>query len=114
MMFSWPISFVFAIIHAVIWILDHFTDNNDNTSLMKIMCDMVQFIVVVPVPNVTAGTLAEQFMQHILLKFRIFHLIILNNSSSFKGIFSAICKVLNINPHILAKINHKGLLVEKN
>ena len=52
-------------------------------------------------------------MQHILLKFGIFHLVILDNGSPFKGFFSTICKALNITYDILAKRNHKGLLVEK-
>ena len=74
---------------------------------------MTQFIIAVLVPNETASTLAENFVQHVLLKFGIRHLVILDDGSFFKGVFSTICKALNINYDILAKRNHKGLLVEK-
>ena len=40
-------------------------------------------------------------------------LIILDDNIPFKGIFSAICKALNINYDVLTVRNHKGLLVEK-
>ena len=52
-------------------------------------------------------------MQHGLLKFGICHLVILDDGSPFKGVFSAMRKALRINYEILAKRNHKGLLVEK-
>ena len=74
---------------------------------------MTQSFVVVPVPNVISENLVDHFMQHVLLKFGIYHLVILDDSSPFKGVFSATCKTLNINFDILSKINHKGLLVGK-
>ena len=52
-------------------------------------------------------------MQHVLLKFGICHIVILDDGIPFKGVFSAMCKALRINYDILAKKNHKGLLVEK-
>ena len=52
-------------------------------------------------------------MQHVLLKLGVCHLVILNDGCPFKGVFSIMCKVLNINFDILAKRNHKGLRVKK-
>ena len=112
-MFSWPVSSPFAILHADLWVPGHFTDSNGNVALMNVMCDMTQFVVVVPVPDETSATLAEYFMQHVLLKFGICHLLILDDGSPFKGVFTAMCKSLTINHDVLAKRNHKGLLVEK-
>ena len=37
----------------------------------------------------------------------------MNDGSLFTGVFSEMCKTLNINYNILAKRNSKGLLVEK-
>ena len=91
----------------------HFTDHNGNVAFMNVMCGMTQFVIAVPVPNETAATLTEHFIQHVLLKFGICHLVILDDGNPFKGVFAAICKALNINYDILAKRNHKGLLVEK-
>ena len=52
-------------------------------------------------------------MQHVLLKVKIYHLVLLDDVIHFKGFFITINKTLNINDNILAKHNHKGLLVEK-
>ena len=71
---------------------------------------MIQVVVVVPVSNETSATLTDYSMQHVILKFGIYHLVILDDDSPFKDVFSTICKALNINFDILAKINHKGLL----
>ena len=75
-MFSCPVSSPFAILHADLWVPGHFTDNDGDADLMNVMCDMTKFVVVVPVPDETSATLAEYFMQHVLLKFGICHLLI--------------------------------------
>ena len=51
-------------------------------------------------------------MEHILIKFVLCHLIVLDDGTLFKGAFIAICQALSINYDILAKPNHKGLTVE--
>lgn len=58
--------------------------------------------MVVPVPNETSATLANHFVQHVLMKF----------GYSFKGAFNAMCQSLILNYDVLAKRNHKGLSVE--
>ena len=77
------------------------------------MCAMTQFVIVVPVPNETTSTLAEYYMQYVLLKLGVCHLVILDDGSPFKGLFLTICKPLNVNYDILAKRDHKSLLVKK-
>ena len=109
---SWPVSSPFAIFHTDLWVPGYFTDSDSNVSLMNIMCDMTQFVVIVPVPDETLATLAEYFMQDVLSKFVIFHRLMLDGGSPFKDVFTAMCKSLNINYDALAKRNHKGLLVE--
>ena len=56
-MFSWPVSSPFSILHADPWIPDHFEDRGGNVALISLICDMTQFVVVVPVPNEVASTL---------------------------------------------------------
>ena len=58
-----------------------FKKSNGNIALMNVMCDVTQFVVVVLVPN------TEHFIQYVLLKFGICHLVILDDGSSFKGVF---------------------------
>ena len=88
-MFSWPISSLFAILHVNLWSPGYMTDHNGYIALMNIMCDMDQFIVVVPVPDENSATLARHFMQHVLLKFGMHHLVVIDNGTPFKGDFVA-------------------------
>ena len=67
-----------------------YNDSKGNVVLMNTMCDMSQFVFVVP--DEYSTTLAD--------------------GNPFKGDFVTMCKALDLNYDILAKRNHKGLLVE--
>ena len=54
-------------------------------ALMNVMYSMIQFVDGIPVPDETSDTLAINFMQHALMKFEIFHLVVLNNDTPIKG-----------------------------
>ena len=112
LMFPWPVSSPFTILHVDLWILGHFTDSNGNVTLMNTMRDMCQFVAVVPVPDETSVTLVDYFVQHIVMKSGMCYLIVLDDGTLFKGAFVAMCQSLNLNYEILAKRNHKGLSVE--
>lgn len=71
-------------------------------------------VVIVPVPDKILATLAENFIQHVLLEVGICHLLILDDGSPYKGFFIAMCMGLNINHNILAKRNHNFFLFQKN
>ena len=73
---------------------------------------MIQFVVVIPVPDETSATLASHFMQHISLKFGMCHRVVIDDGILFKGAFGAMCQALNLNYNVLAKRNRKGLSVE--
>ena len=88
------------------------TDSKGNTALMNTVCDMSQFVVVLPVPDESSAALADHFFQHVLMKFGLCHLVVLNDGNPFKCAFVAMCKSLKLNYDILAKRNHKGLSVE--
>ena len=51
-------------------------------------------------------------MQHVLMKFGIYHLVVLGDGTPFKGAFIAMCQALNLNYDFFAKQNHKGLSVD--
>ena len=40
LMFSWPLSIPFAILHVDLWMPGKFTDSKGNTALMNAMCDI--------------------------------------------------------------------------
>ena len=88
LMFSWPVSSLFAILHVDLWILGHHSDPNEYMTLMTAMCNMSQFVVVVPVPDESSATLASYFMHHVLMKFGLCHLVVLDNGSLLKAISS--------------------------
>ena len=111
-MVSCPVSSSFAILHVDIWMPGHYFDPNGYMTLMNIMCNMIQCVVVVPVLNGSSATLAFYFMQHIFMKFGLCHLVDLDDGSPFKGAFIVMCDTLNLNYDVLAKLNHKGLTVE--
>ena len=97
--FSWLISSLFAILHIDI-------------SLMKVICDMSQFISVVPVSDESSATLDFYSMQHVLLKFGLCYFVVLDDCIPFKGAFIAMCEALYLIHDILENRNHKGLTVE--
>ena len=111
-MFSWSVSSFFAIIHVYLWMPGKYIDSNGKMVLMNAMCDMSQFVVGVPVINESSATLAENFLQHVLMKFGLCYLIIIDDGNPFKGAFVAMCTSLDLNYDILAKRNYKGLTVE--
>ena len=75
------------------------------------MCGMSQFEVVITIPDETSIILARNFIQHILIKFGLCHLIALDDGTLFKGYFITMCQALNSNYNILAKQKYKGLTV---
>ena len=112
LIFSWTVSSPFAILHVDLWIPGHHIDEYGNMALMNSMCDMSQFVVVVPVLDDSSATLASYFMQHVIMKLDLYHLVVLDTGTPFKGVFIAMCQALNINYDLLAKWSHKGLSVE--
>ena len=90
----------------------HHTDSNDYIALMNVMYDMSQLVVVVPVSDESSATLASYFIQHVLLKFGLCHLVVLDDGTAIKRAFIAIYEALHLNRNVLANHNHKGLTIE--
>ena len=44
----WPVSSPFAILHVDLWMPDHHTNPGGYMALMNTMCNMSQFVIVVP------------------------------------------------------------------
>ena len=111
-MFSWPVISPFAILHVDEWMSGHYTDSNGCMTLMNVMCDTCQFVVVVPVPDKISTTLASYFMQYVLLEFSLCHLVVIDGGNPFKEAFIAMCEALNLSHDVIVKHNHKGLSIE--
>ena len=89
-----------------------YTDIKGNMALMNVICDMSQFVAVVPVPDESSAALADYLFQHALMNFGLCHLVVLDDGNPFKGPFVAMCKALKLRDDILAKRNHTRLSVE--
>ena len=113
LLFSWPISSPFAILHADLWCPGDFTDYTGSHYLLNVMCDLTQFVVVVPVPGCTFAIIAKHFVQDVLFKFGLCYLVVIDDGTPFKAAFTAACDLLKIPFECAAKRNHKSLMVEK-
>ena len=91
-MFSWPVSSPFVILHVDLWIPSHHTNENGNMALMNSMCNMTQFVVVIPVLDESFATLSSYFIQHVLMKFGLCHLVVLDDGTPIKGAYIAMCQ----------------------
>ena len=72
---------------------------------------MRQLIVFVPVPAESSVILASCFMQYVLMKFDLCHLVMLDDGTPFRA-FVAMCQALNLNYDVLAKRKYKGISAE--
>ena len=79
--------------------------------LMNNICDLSQFVIVVPIHDKSSTTLADYFF-NMMMKFGLYHLVVLDDDNPFKGSFVTMCKTLDLNYYILVKCNHKELSVE--
>ena len=88
-MFSWSVSSPFAIIYIDIWMPSKYTDGKSNMVLINAMYDMFQYVVVVLVINEFSATLADNFSQHVFIKFDLCHLVVIYDGDIFQGAFVA-------------------------
>ena len=79
---------------------------------MKTICDINQFVEVVLVLDETFIILSSYFMQHVLMKFGICHLVVINDSTVIKGYFFGIYQGLNLKYDMFSKDNYEGITVK--
>ena len=112
--FSWPITVPFWVLHVDLWSPGVVTSKNDkNGYLLNCMCDLTQFVVSSPTEDITAVALSELFMSSVVLTFGMCSVVVVDDGSSFKGVFEDMCKALNIHYWCLSRGNHKGNSVER-
>jgi hypothetical protein len=96
LVFSWPITSRFFILHVDLWAPGSLTDYRGNTYLLAGMCDLTGFVVQSAVTNITSHDLARVFYEEFLLKFDMCGMVIVDAGSNFLAIFEAMCDVLTI------------------
>lgn len=60
-----------------------------------------------------ASYLARMFMEHVLLKFGLCLMVVIDDGNEFRGIFESMCNTLRIKFHIVVERNHKAIGVER-
>jgi hypothetical protein len=113
LVFSWPVTSPFFILHVDLWAPGSLTDYRGNTYLLAGMCDLTGFVVQTAVSQITSHDLARIFYQEFLLKFGMCGMVVVDAGSSFLAVFEAMCEVLQIRCHAAAKGNHKAVSVER-
>ena len=76
------------------------------------MYDMCQWIVSVAITGTDALYLVRMFIEHVLLKFGLCLMVVIDDRNEFHGVLESMCNVLDIKFHIVAKFNHKVVGVE--
>ena len=114
LLFSWPISTPFFILHVDLWEPGKTTSKIcGSTRLLAAMCDLTGFVLSQSTNAKTADALAELFMRHFLLKVGLCGLVVVDADSKFRSTFESMCKILGIRFHAAARGNHKAVSVER-
>ena len=112
LIFSWPLCCPFYILHVDLWQPGEIANYRGETYLMNVMCDLTGFVIVNATNNITAHDLARLFVQEVLLKVGFCGLVVVDDGSTFKGLFKTVCAALSIDFHVAARGNHKAVGVE--
>jgi hypothetical protein len=111
-MFGWPLDSPFCTLHVDLFSMGEVEGNGVQEHVMNTMCDMTQFVITTPVPDTAAHVLAPIFMQEVLLKVGFCVMVVVDDGSTFKGIFVEMCKIIKLRCHVVARNNHQALCVE--
>ena len=115
LMFSWPVSTPFFILHLDLWQPGKTEEVfSGSTHLLAAMCDLSGFIICHPVRETTSEGLARIFMEEVLLKVGLCGLgVVVDAASAFLSVFKDMCEILGLRFHQAARGNHKAVSVER-
>jgi hypothetical protein len=113
LMFGWPLYSPFCTLHLDLWSAGEANGDGSQAHLLNSMCDMTHFVVSTPAPVILASALASVFMQEVLLKIGFCVMVVVDDGSTFKGLFPEMCDILKIRFHTVARGNHQALMVER-
>ena len=103
----------FSVISMDLWSPGDIESLMGVTKVLNCMCDMTTCVVSVVIKHANLSELAQVFMEHILLKFGLCLVVVVDDGTPFMHIFEQIMKALNIRLHRVLKRNHKAVDVER-
>jgi hypothetical protein len=114
LLFSWPVSCPFHILHVDLWKPGDTTSFNDgSTYVLAAMCDLTGMVIAECLSDITSANLAHVFMQQFLLKIGLTDTVVVDAGSTFRGLFESMCEQLKLKLHAAARGNHKAVSVER-
>ena len=113
LVYSWPISSPFAIIHVDVWQPGNITAYDGSKYVLGAMCDLTGFAIVTEFNTLDSVTLASAFMKHVLLRVGFCLLVAPDAGSTFKRHFEAMCKSLKLPCKPGLRHNHQSVSVER-
>jgi hypothetical protein len=112
LIFSWPLCCPFYILHVNLWAPGNIANYRGDTYLLNAMFDLTGFVLVSATSNIIAHDLRRLFVQDVLLKIGFCGVVVVDDGSTFKGLFKTVCLMLGLSFHVAAKGNHKAVGVE--
>ena len=113
LVYSWPVTSPFAIIHLDIYQPGEVASFTGSKYFLAAMCNLTGFSILVDLPTVDSATLAAAFMKDVLLRVGFCLLVCPDADSKFKAHFTTMCEALNLPCKPGLKGNHKSVLVER-
>ena len=96
LVYSWPVSSPFAILHVNIWQPGNVTSYSGSKYILGVMCNLTTFAIIADLDSIDSATLAATFMKDILLKIGLCLLVAPDAGSPFKKNFVDMCKALRL------------------
>ena len=104
----------FYILHVDILSPGKLVDTNKDTiQMVKLMCDLTQFVISSFIWNINVEILEKIFMEEVALLFGMTSVIVVDVDRKFRSVFDNMCKALKVHFFPLSRGNHKGLSVDK-
>jgi hypothetical protein len=113
LVYSWPVSSPFAIIHVDIWQPGAVANYSGSKHVLAAMCNLTGFSIIAELQATDSVSLAEAFMKHVLLRVGFCLLVAPDAGSTFLGHFKQMCSVLKLPCKPALRGNHKSVLVER-
>ena len=100
--------------HVDLWSPGAIEDDTGNKGyLLNSMDDISQFIISSPTTDITAVHLGKLFMAEVIFAYGMCSVVVIDDGSSFKGVFILMCTKLGITYWCLSRGNHRGNSVER-
>ena len=77
------------------------------------MCDITQFMVSSVTSDIILAALAQLFMSDVVLTFGMCSVVVIDDGSTFKGVFITMCSKLDLTYWCLSRGYHRGNSVER-